>query len=607
MSYYVIKNGQKYDRELLELAREFAKDGQISFAEAHQLWEEALDGPGVTPIEKQTLQHITEELRFTEKALKFLQDKVQSIGAFKKKGTSYYKQIKGIKYDRSLLDMAQSAEKEAQDGIGRTSAAKLVASAKDGPGITQCEQRTLEYILKNYKLSDDAKSLLRNFVSPKAKNPSYYVQINNVSYDREVIELSDKHAGDGEINLAEAKELWDKVMDGPGVTECEKLTIEYILKTHKCTPEARSYLHKMLLGTHVLQDAGTKPAEGHPEMKALAPLPPVQTEDDAAAKAAAEKEVQERNRRARARALEKEERRLQECEKTYGEIFDKIDGDGNGFMTKEELEHYAKTEDEHTLVDLGIGNWQEFLKEIDLDGDGKVQRDEFIAFFSFGDAELDPDRLFGALFDAIDVSQDGILQPQEILDYQWYRNPQMMYLLGVEDFSQLALKMDEDGNGKVDRDEFISYLKGAVGQGTEEVAAWKKMLQAGRTATKEFGSGFGAAKPGRDSCWDFAKGYCGRGAQCKWKHDAVLDHAGLSERRKRNAKQAFEEGINITREAHSQLQSLSEEEAEALLRSVAPGGQHANVHAKSAFICHEVRRRHAKAAGTWGIKRQRTA
>merc|ERR1711988_1232561 len=75
-SYYKQIDGVKYDRALLETAEGFAKDGQISFAEAKALWEDAQDGKGLTDIEKQTLLYTLTNLKYTEEARAFLKEKL---------------------------------------------------------------------------------------------------------------------------------------------------------------------------------------------------------------------------------------------------------------------------------------------------------------------------------------------------------------------------------------------------------------------------------------------------------------------------------------------------------------------------------------------------
>merc|ERR1711988_1876603 len=96
-SYYKQIDGVKYDRELLETAEGFAKDGQISFPEAKALWDDAQDGKGLTEVEKQTLLYTLKTFKYTDKAAAFLRPLVEDG-----KPKSYYKQIDGVKYDRQL-------------------------------------------------------------------------------------------------------------------------------------------------------------------------------------------------------------------------------------------------------------------------------------------------------------------------------------------------------------------------------------------------------------------------------------------------------------------------------------------------------------------------
>ncbi|CAK9098034.1 unnamed protein product, partial [Durusdinium trenchii] len=75
-SYYRQVHGQRYDRELLEMAERFVKDGQISYAEAHSLWQSSQDGKGVTEVERKTLQYTLDHMKYTTKAAAFLRLKL---------------------------------------------------------------------------------------------------------------------------------------------------------------------------------------------------------------------------------------------------------------------------------------------------------------------------------------------------------------------------------------------------------------------------------------------------------------------------------------------------------------------------------------------------
>ena len=54
-AYYKHIDGEQYDRELLDMAQECAKDGRISSDDAQKLWAAASDGKRVTDIEKRTI------------------------------------------------------------------------------------------------------------------------------------------------------------------------------------------------------------------------------------------------------------------------------------------------------------------------------------------------------------------------------------------------------------------------------------------------------------------------------------------------------------------------------------------------------------------------
>ena len=78
--------------------------------------------------------------------------------------TSYYQQIEGKKYDRSLLLLADNLVKGQGDGrISDTDMKKLIESAWDNNTITDYEKETLFYISKNYNTTNKALEYLNNY------------------------------------------------------------------------------------------------------------------------------------------------------------------------------------------------------------------------------------------------------------------------------------------------------------------------------------------------------------------------------------------------------------------------------------------------------------
>lgn len=74
-SYYRVIDGERYDREMLEIAEEAVageSDGSISVDAAKKLFEAIIDGNTVTEIEQKTLEYIRENFSFTEAAEQWL-------------------------------------------------------------------------------------------------------------------------------------------------------------------------------------------------------------------------------------------------------------------------------------------------------------------------------------------------------------------------------------------------------------------------------------------------------------------------------------------------------------------------------------------------------
>ena len=89
-------------------------------------------------------------------------DAVENLRKYIK--TSYYKQIDNVKYDRSLLLLADNLVKGRGDGrISDNDMKQLIKSAEDNNVITVCEKNTLYYIVKNYNTTDKAKTQLETY------------------------------------------------------------------------------------------------------------------------------------------------------------------------------------------------------------------------------------------------------------------------------------------------------------------------------------------------------------------------------------------------------------------------------------------------------------
>jgi len=153
-------------------------------------------------------------------------------------GTSYYKTIKGVKYDRGLLQQAEEFTKAGP--MSEKDAKALWEDAEDGPGVTPTEHKTLEYIKDNFKLDPAATKFL------EGKLGGQFVTIDGEQYKKSIIE----GAAEGEKcnTLADAKELWKDANDDHGTSEIGKKSLEKVLKDNKFSKEGEEFLRTALEG-----------------------------------------------------------------------------------------------------------------------------------------------------------------------------------------------------------------------------------------------------------------------------------------------------------------------------------------------------------------------
>ena len=86
-------------------------------------------------------------------------------GGDEKKSESYYKVIDGKKYDREVLDLADTLTKGQGDGrLSKDDAAKLFDAVKDGDKYTDIEKDSIKYVRDNFKWTDAADEWFRTEV-----------------------------------------------------------------------------------------------------------------------------------------------------------------------------------------------------------------------------------------------------------------------------------------------------------------------------------------------------------------------------------------------------------------------------------------------------------
>jgi len=164
-SYYKMVEGTKCDSSLLKMAEGFAQDGQVSIAEAKKLWAAAQDGHGITRIERQTLEHTLQSMKYTPKAAEFMRAQLKVFDVIPQQQT-----VDGIEYDHTLLQMAAAFAKDGQ--VSFPEAQQLLEAAHGSTNVPEIEARTLQYTLTAFKYTDKARQFITTALDAEVSSSS---------------------------------------------------------------------------------------------------------------------------------------------------------------------------------------------------------------------------------------------------------------------------------------------------------------------------------------------------------------------------------------------------------------------------------------------------
>jgi len=172
-SQYKSIQGIKYERDILDAAEAATSRGRaMSKADAESIWDKSMDGGKVTPTERRTLEYVMANFKISETGQALLKGKLAgelSDRGLKRKGSSYYKQISGISYDRQLLDDAQTMATAKGGVLSFEDALHLWGKANDGAGITATERRTLQYVSQQHQLENEAQQFFERSLGFKCQ------------------------------------------------------------------------------------------------------------------------------------------------------------------------------------------------------------------------------------------------------------------------------------------------------------------------------------------------------------------------------------------------------------------------------------------------------
>eukprot|EP00948_MAST-09A_sp_MAST-9A-sp1_P002566 g2566.t1 len=130
--------------------------------------------------------------------------------------------------------------------------------------------------------------------------------------------------------------------------------------------------------------------------------------------------------------------------------FTDLDKDGKGFITVEDLRNTLEKANVQGMTGMQSSSLDGFLadKSVDVDGDGMVDYNEFIAATLSRHLYLQEEKLYAA-FEYFDTNGDGKISPDEL-----------KAALGENaDIEELLKGVDTDGDGMVDYNEFIEMMR----------------------------------------------------------------------------------------------------------------------------------------------------
>jgi len=158
-------------------------------------------------------------------------------------------------------------------------------------------------------------------------------------------------------------------------------------------------------------------------------------------------------------------------ESNFEESFRNFDKDGNGVIDRKELRamiHHLYQQGGRTRKpsDTEIAH---FMKMADIDGDGKIDYEEFVLFMKKLEAagkrksDAEEEELIKKYFREFDKDGNGVIDREEFRAFMKQQGAEVTDKQ-VAKFMKMA---DIDGNGKIDFEEFALFMKklGAVGRG----------------------------------------------------------------------------------------------------------------------------------------------
>ena len=139
----------------------------------------------------------------------------------------------------------------------------------------------------------------------------------------------------------------------------------------------------------------------------------------------------------------------EEEKKDLDKIFKEIDLDGDGTLSKEEI---LLGYEEHFGIPISEEQVDDMFKKIDLDGNGTIDYTEFVMATVNEKTHEHTERLKMA-FQMIDKDKSGSLSPDEIKEFLCFDEA-----IDPKEVEDMIAEADENGDGEIQFDEFCNMM-----------------------------------------------------------------------------------------------------------------------------------------------------
>ncbi|CAL0324051.1 unnamed protein product [Lupinus luteus] len=135
-------------------------------------------------------------------------------------------------------------------------------------------------------------------------------------------------------------------------------------------------------------------------------------------------------------------------------IFQLFDRNGDGRITKKELNDSL----ENLSIFIPDNELTKMIEKIDVNGDGCMDMDEFGELYQSIIEDRDEEEDMKEAFNVFDQNRDGFITVEELRSV--FASLGLKQGRTVEECKKMIMKVDVDGDGMVDYNEFKQMMKG---------------------------------------------------------------------------------------------------------------------------------------------------